>query len=583
MLLPIKTSRNTYQYLKYFIVFAIAILGVVIILVSRNQAEATTSATSYQAGRIIDDAIFTNYNSMSVAQIQDFLNSKVTNCDTQGTQPASDFGRPDLTHAQYAALVGWAAPPYTCLKDYTENGLTAAQIIYNVAQKYQINPQVLIVLLQKEQGLVKDSWPLSTQYRTATGYGCPDTSVCNTVYYGFTNQVTWSATMFRAILNNNPNWYTPYVLGNNYIRYNPATSCGGTTVNIQNLSTQALYNYTPYQPNAAALNAGYGNGDSCSSYGNRNFYLYFNDWFGNSILANLPGCQAATNTTLACIWRLYNPVGGAEYLTGSNQVRDSLYVQNSYQYSGIAFYGNVVIMPYNIPVYRLTDPNGGVFLTVSLSDYDNLVAAGYTGNGVDFYADPPYSNSGYPVYRLYNPTTKQYIWTGSALERQTLIGYGYTDQGQAFSSISPVRQEMAPPAGKALVYRFYIAATYSHFWTTDINERDSMIQAGYKYEGVAWYSSTDTNDKPLYRLYSAYLNQHLFTTDPNEKAVLSTSGMWTYEGISEYVSPTANSSPVYRLYAPSLKTHLYTQDPNERSVLLASGNWNDEGVAWYQP
>jgi hypothetical protein len=88
--------------------------------------------------------------------------------------------------------------------------------------------------------------------------------------------------MFRAIEDNSPNWYTPYILGNNFINYNPNRACSGTTVNIQNRATQALYNYTPYQPNQAALNAGYGSGDGCSSYGNRNFFLYFTDWFGST-------------------------------------------------------------------------------------------------------------------------------------------------------------------------------------------------------------------------------------------------------------------------------------------------------------
>jgi hypothetical protein len=85
--------------------------------------------------------------------------------------------------------------------------------------------------------------------------------------------------MFRAILNNSPTWYTPYILGNNYIQYNPSSSCGGSNVYIQNRATQALYNYTPYQPNQAALDAGWGSA-TCGAYGNRNFYLYFTKWFG---------------------------------------------------------------------------------------------------------------------------------------------------------------------------------------------------------------------------------------------------------------------------------------------------------------
>src|SRR5690606_8182666 len=42
-----------------------------------------------------------------------------------------------------------------------------------------------------------------------------------------------------------------------------------------------LYNYTPYQPNAAALSAGWGTAP-CGAYGNRNFYLYFTGWFGST-------------------------------------------------------------------------------------------------------------------------------------------------------------------------------------------------------------------------------------------------------------------------------------------------------------
>lgn len=257
------------------------IISMLFILIPQNKVGASP-AVGFNAGKIIDDSVFINSNSMNVIQIQSFLNSKVPSCDTNGSQPATEYGRSDITHAQYAAASGWSAPPYVCLKNYSENGLSSAQIIYNISQQYNINPQVLIVLLQKEQGLVTDAWPLTAQYKTATGYGCPDTAACDTQYYGFTNQLTWSAKMFRAIMDNNPNWYTPYILGNNYIQWNPNSSCGGSVVNIQNRSTQALYNYTPYQPNQAALNAGYGIGDSCGAYGNRNFYLYFTDWFGST-------------------------------------------------------------------------------------------------------------------------------------------------------------------------------------------------------------------------------------------------------------------------------------------------------------
>lgn len=248
---------------------------------------ATTGAApvvGFQAGRIIDDAIFTAKDTMNASQIQNFLNSKVPICDTNGTQP-SEYG--GGTRAQWAQAK-YGQSTFICLRNFNEGGKSAAQIIYDKAQQYSINPQVLLVLLQKEQGLVTDTWPLNIQYRTATGYGCPDTAPCDAQYYGLTNQLDWAAKMFRAIMNASPTWYTPYILGNNFIRWSPATSCGGSTVNIQNRATQALYNYTPYQPNQSALNAGYGMGDSCGAYGNRNFYLYFTDWFGTTISGQYP-------------------------------------------------------------------------------------------------------------------------------------------------------------------------------------------------------------------------------------------------------------------------------------------------------
>ena len=230
---------------------------------------------------------------MTPDQIQLFLNSKVPSCDTNGSQIYSG----STTRAQYGASGGYPAP-YTCLKDYYQTTVTkapeagrcnghtagyksAAQIIHEVAQSCGINPQVLLVLLQKEQSLITDTWPWSIQYRSATGYGCPDTAPCDEEYYGFFNQVYEAARAFKRYAANPVNYN--YRAGrNNYIQYNPNASCGGSNVYIQNQATANLYIYTPYQPNASALNNLYGSGDGCGAYGNRNFWRMFNDWFGST-------------------------------------------------------------------------------------------------------------------------------------------------------------------------------------------------------------------------------------------------------------------------------------------------------------
>ena len=265
------TSKPNYRKkITYIIVLIVATIASMITITHLFRASAAVAG--WNAGRIISDSVFTNKNTMTVTEIQSFLNSKVPICNTNG----EEWGR-----------IRYNQSKFTCLKDYVENGRSAAQIIYDAAQTYSINPQVILVLLQKEQSLVTDTWPANVQYRSATGYGCPDTAACDSQYYGLTNQITWAAKMFRAIMNDSPTWYTPYNLGVNYIRYSPNAACGGSLVNIENRATKALYNYTPYQPNQAALNAGWGSA-ACGAYGNRNFYLYLTNWFNNSSIAIPP-------------------------------------------------------------------------------------------------------------------------------------------------------------------------------------------------------------------------------------------------------------------------------------------------------
>ncbi len=142
-------TNGTRLFGKLLLALAIATTGLLVGGVGQAKA-----AAGFEAGRIIDDAIFTNKSAMSAADIQNFLNAKVPVCDTNHPAGPSSQG---------------AQPPWICLKDYTENGKTAAQIIHENAQTFSINPQVLLVTLQKENGLVNDTWPYPWQYRTAMG------------------------------------------------------------------------------------------------------------------------------------------------------------------------------------------------------------------------------------------------------------------------------------------------------------------------------------------------------------------------------------------------------------------------------
>ncbi len=244
-----------------------------------SSAEAA-DLSKFDPGNIISDTVFFNPSTMTVAQIQAFLKSKVSTCRTG-----------------YTCLINYKQDTPNRPKDPMCAGYTgaknesAATIIYKVAKACNVNPQVILVTLQKEQGFITDDWPSARMYRSAMGYGCPDTADCDINYYGFFNQVytgTWAFQRYTMPKGTGPGteWYSTfrqYAPGKTVnVRYHPDASCGTKAVRIQNEATSSLYTYTPYTPNAAALNAGYGLGNGCSAYGNRNFFNYFVDWFGST-------------------------------------------------------------------------------------------------------------------------------------------------------------------------------------------------------------------------------------------------------------------------------------------------------------
>ncbi len=245
----------------------------------------TANLAQFKPGNIISDSVFFQNDTMSAGQIDSFFRGKVASCRSG----------------------------YVCLKDYRQNtpnrpadnycrgysgapNESAATIIARVAQSCGINPRVLIVMLEKEQSLVTHTWPSTWRYDMALGQGCPDTAACDPAYAGFFYQIYGAARQMQIYAEGR--WFTYYAPGKTWnILYHPNRACGSAPVRVENKATAALYYYTPYQPNRAALNAGYGTGDGCSSYGNRNFYQLFTDWFGSTqttgaapaTLAQVPG------------------------------------------------------------------------------------------------------------------------------------------------------------------------------------------------------------------------------------------------------------------------------------------------------
>ncbi|WP_336027888.1 hypothetical protein [Geodermatophilus sp. FMUSA9-8] len=262
-----------------------AVLAGVLTASSAPRLEEAADMSQFRAGNIISDQLFFDGNAMSAADVQTFLNSMNPRCvpGSDGSPCLKDYRVDTQTKPADARCAGtYVGAPQE----------TAATVIAKVGQACGISQRVLLVILQKEQGLVTGSGSglYARRYREAMGFACPDTGTCNPAYNGFFNQVYSAAAQYRNYANN-PTKYGHRAGVVNQVRYDVETDCGSSAVFIENQATAGLYNYTPYQPNAAALAAGKGTGDRCSAYGNRNFWIYYTDWFGST---QIPGASQVT-------------------------------------------------------------------------------------------------------------------------------------------------------------------------------------------------------------------------------------------------------------------------------------------------
>ena len=252
--------------------------------------------TRFKRGRLIDDTIFTDHQTMNAEEIQAFLENSMY-AGRLGSHFCDRYGRRTDTPSR--------EPKYTCLFEYQYNpftkkdnyglfnakgeplnlvgGQSAAQIIYRAAQDYEINPQVLLALIQREQALVTSLHPTERQFKYAAGYGCPDSTGCRHAPDSFWHQVRGAAFLLRKYIyhtTHNLHRYGNY--GSVPIKTHPSSQCPSMQIESQNAATAALYTYTPYvlitkslAEEVAPLN--------CKSNGNYHFWYFFNQSFGSSL------------------------------------------------------------------------------------------------------------------------------------------------------------------------------------------------------------------------------------------------------------------------------------------------------------
>ena len=236
-------------------------------------SSGATGSTTFDPGMIISDAVFYNSKAMTAADIAAFLNRVGASC-------AGDLCLRNLTVTTHDI----AADRY-CAAYKGGAGESVAQVLAKLSLACSINPEVMLITLQKESALLTRTGVSQANYAAAYGWHCPDSGPggsanCDPAYAGFFNQAAGMAKQWSRY-RLDPQKYN-YRAGQTVnILWNVAeTGCGGSSVYIRNTATASLYDYTPYQPNAASLAAYPGEGDKCSSYGNRNFFFLFQKYFG---------------------------------------------------------------------------------------------------------------------------------------------------------------------------------------------------------------------------------------------------------------------------------------------------------------
>lgn len=221
---------------------------------------------NFNPNHILNDPDILNYNSMSLAEIQAFLQAKNSFLANYTTTNAHG-----TTKSAAEIIYDAANNNYNC------DGITLSDnpTEFEKQEKCQkiktINPKFLLVLLQKEASLIENSNPSQERLDWATGYGCPDNWVCNPYYKGFGKQVNSAALQFLAYMNENDRY--SYKPGQTYTFSNPYGTISKAPISVTpaNRATAALYNYTPHVFN-----------------GNYNVYKLWNRYFSQSVVSLYP-------------------------------------------------------------------------------------------------------------------------------------------------------------------------------------------------------------------------------------------------------------------------------------------------------
>ncbi|NTU71504.1 MAG: hypothetical protein HGB10_06760 [Coriobacteriia bacterium] len=440
---------------------------------------AQAFATDYDPELVISNANLRDYDSMTVAEIQAFLESQDGILKSYSTR---DYDKV-ITLSKTVSNVNTTPDKGEPLKP-------ASQIIWEACQAWKINPKVMLTMLQKEQSLITTKpQPGSTTLARAIGAGCPgslvqdyppyNNKVATNRYPGFGNQMWHGARLLDGYGEGKNGSTIPlFTAGIKNWVYAPTVS-GSTWVLVGKRNYSAareLYDYYDYEyraPNATILRTRkWSTTDKAyhATYYIRtsNLATYKLYTYNPSIGTRMPyndlvgrGCTGNAN-----FWKLYR-----------------------------GYFGSTLTGPQFKRVFRFRNRSNGTYLyTASLTERYHL-ASSHSGTwlyqGTSFSVDTSVAAaSTIPVYRFYNKDTHRYSFTNDTAvydyRRSTAGKRIWTYQGIAFRAASKAS------AGSVAIYRFFNKQTRTTLFTSKksaITElrKTAALRRIWSYEGVAFH------------------------------------------------------------------------------------------------
>jgi hypothetical protein len=376
---------------------------------------------------IISDEEMLNTNSMSLLEIQNFLESKNSYLATYQTLNAYGTLKTAAEIIYDAATANYRCPDTI---DISEN--PGEEMIKLFCEKIRtVNPKFLIILIQKESSLIENPNPIQRHLDQATGYGCPDSGGCDPRWHGFGKQVNSAALQFLAYMQY-PNRY-PYRQGKAYVFNNNSGTIYNQPLMVTpaNYATAALYNYTPHVFN-----------------GNYNVWRLYQRYFPESVhtpIARYPNGSLLQVKDQPGVWLIQNgqkrPFLSWGALTSRYNPNRIITIDES---ELDAYYKGA---PLKYPNYSLLrSPQGEIYLIVD--DEKRLFATNEIFKHFGFHPDEiiDVSSVDLSYYQVGNPITNESTHiTGALLQDPRSGGVFYVHDGQKAPINDRVVLEMKYP------------------------------------------------------------------------------------------------------------------------------------------